>query len=88
MSKRTLNAVASAAVLAVGLAGCAAQSSQPAPASTPDPEMAARLERAERAAAEARQAAAAAQARADEAMAAAKANDTKVDRAFKKSQQK
>ena len=48
----------------------------------------ARIEHAERAAAEAKQAAAAAQARADEAMAAAQANDTKVDRAFKKSQQK
>lgn len=85
MNKGTLKTTALAAILlAAGLAGCANQQSQP----VESPETMARIEHAERAAAEAKQAAAAAQARADEAMAAAQANDTKVDRAFKKSQQK
>lgn len=81
-----------AAVLAATLSGCASQSSRSA---EEENALMNRISAAERSAAEAkqlaaeaRQAAAAAQARADEAMAAAQANDTKVDRAFRKSQQK
>ena len=73
------------ALFALGLAGCAGQQTT-APAE--NPELLQRVQAAERAAAEAQQAAARAQARADEAMAAANANNQKVDRAFRKSQQK
>lgn len=85
MNKGTLKAAALALTLAA-LGGCASQAAQPIPDNHAD--LISRIERAERAAAEASQAAARAQARADEAMTAAQANDTKVDRAFKKSQQK
>lgn len=76
-------ALVAALLLATGLAGCASQQPQ-----QPSPEIAdlrARLERAERAAADAQATAKAAQAKADECMAA---QDQKIDRAFKKSQQK
>lgn len=78
---KTRLALLAAALLA---AGCASQ-----PQAKPgDADLLARVERAEREAAEAKQAAARAQARADEAAAMAQTNVQKIDRAFQKSQQK
>lgn len=80
-SKLTLAALVLASA---GLAGCASQ--QPKTDNSAQlADLQSRLERAERTASEAQAAAARAEARANECMAAA---DQKVDRAFKKSQQK
>lgn len=76
-------AAALALLVCTGLAGCAAQNTQ-----HEHPELMSRIQAAERAAADAQQAAARAQASADQAATAASANSEKVDRAFKKSQQK
>jgi outer membrane murein-binding lipoprotein Lpp len=80
-SKLTLAALALASA---GLAGCASQQPQ-ADNSAQMADLQSRLTRAEQAASDAQAAAARAEARANECMAAA---DQKVDRAFKKSQQK
>lgn len=88
MNKTTMK-VGAALILAAGLAACANDQTKQ------DDQTAARVAAAERAAADAQKAAADAQAAAqraqqtaDAAMQAAQQNDKKVDRAFKKSQQK
>lgn len=70
------------ALLLAGLAGCAT------PGTHEHPELLSRIQAAEKSAADAQQAAARAQARADDAAAQALANSEKIDRAFRKSQQK
>ena len=72
-----------AGFLALGLAGCATDSQ-----THEHPELMQRIQAAERAAADAQAAATRAQARADEAAAMASANNDKIDKAFRKSQQK
>jgi hypothetical protein len=74
-----------AALLATGLAGCASQQPQQPDNSAQLADLQSRLARAEQAAADAQAAAARAQAAADECKAA---QDQKIDRAFKKAQQK
>ena len=74
-----------AGLLAAGLGGCASQQPQQPDNSAELADLRARLDRAERSAADAQAAAARAQAAADECKAQA---DQKIDRAFKKSQQK
>lgn len=81
MSKTRILILAAAATLA---AGCATQP----PPKNDNADLVARVERAERAAADAQAAAARAQARADEAASMAQTNVQKIDRAFTKSQQK
>lgn len=71
-----------ALLLAAGLSGCATQGSHE------HSDLLARIQGAEKAAADAQQAAARAQARADAAAATAEANSQKIDRAFQKAQQK
>lgn len=83
MPKTLKSSILAAALLATGLAGCAAQSAQ-----HEHPELMARIQAAEKAAADAQAAAIRAQARADEAAAMASANNDKIDKAFRKSQQK
>ena len=84
MNKTFRNSALLAALLAAGLAGCASNKSQP-DNSAQLADLQARLARAEQAAADAQAAAARAQAAADECKAA---QDQKIDKAFKKSQQK
>jgi uncharacterized membrane protein YgcG len=84
MNKTFRNSALLAALLSAGLAGCASKPAQP-DNSAQMADLQARLTRAEQAAADAQAAAAAAQKRADECLAA---QDQKIDRAFKKSQQK
>ena len=71
-------------LLAAGLAGCASDQSKP----QTDPALMQRIQAAEQAAADAKAAAVRAQARADEAAAMAQANNDRIDKAFRKSQQK
>lgn len=80
MPKTLLTAMACSALLLS--AGCAT------PGSHEHPELMSRIQAAEKAAAEAQQSAARAQTRADEAASQALANSEKIDRAFRKSQQK
>jgi hypothetical protein len=75
-------ALAGALLATATLSGCATQGPHE------HPELLSRIQAAERAAADAQQAAARAQARADEAAAASTANTEKIDKAFRKSQQK
>ena len=82
MNAHRRTAAALALLACTGLAGCAAQGTHE------HPELMSRIQAAERAAADAQQAAARAQATADQAATAASSNSDKVDRAFKKSQQK
>jgi hypothetical protein len=84
MTKTFRNSALLAALLSAGLAGCAAKPAQP-DNSAQLADLQARLARAEQAAADAQAAAARAQAAADECKAA---QDQKIDRAFKKSQEK
>jgi hypothetical protein len=72
-----------ALVLSAGLSACANDQTK-----QDNTELMNRVAAAERAATAAQEAAARAQARADEALQAAQVNDQKIDRAFKKSQQK
>ena len=74
-----------AALASFALAGCATDQQHQEHS---HPELMQRIQAAEQAAAEAKAAAARAQARADEAAAMAQANNDKIDKAFKKSQQK
>jgi len=82
MTKTLVRAAAGALLLTVGLSGCASQGTHE------HPELLSRIQAAEKAAADAQQAAARAQARADDAAAQSVANSDKIDRAFRKSQQK
>lgn len=70
------------ALAALGLAGCAGQTTHE------HPELLSRIQAAEKAAADAQAAAARAQAAADAAATAANASSEKVDRAFQRSQRK
>ena len=83
MPKLMKSSVLAVALLATGLAGCAVQSQ-----THEHPELERRIAAAEQAAADAKAAAVRAQARADEAAAMAAANSDKIDKAFRKSQQK
>ena len=83
---KTLKSPALVAVAAASvLAGCATDQQK---AAQTDPALMQRIMAAEQAAADAKAAAARAQARADEAAAMAQANNDKIDKAFRKSQQK
>lgn len=85
MLKSLKSPLAAAALASIALAGCATDQQKP---QTADPALMQRVQAAEQAAADAKAAAARAQARADEAAAMAQANNDKIDKAFKKSQQK
>ena len=76
--------ILAAALLATGLGGCAVAPNQ----QHEHPDLMQRIEAAEKAASNAQAAAIRAQARADEAAAMAAANNDKIDKAFRKSQQK
>jgi len=84
MNKTFRTSALLAALLSAGLAGCASKPAQ-TDNSAQIADLQARLTRAEQAAADAQAAAAAAQKAADDCKAA---QDQKIDRAFKKSQQK
>ena len=75
-------AVGILAAAAIGLAGCAGQTTHE------HPELLSRIQAAEKAAADAQAAAARAQSTADAAATAANTSNEKVDRAFKRSQRK
>jgi hypothetical protein len=83
MRKTMTSTLLGATLLATGLAGCAAQDQQ-----HEHPELLQRIQAAEKSASDAQAAAIRAQARADEAAAMASANNDKIDKAFRKSQQK